>query len=165
MANKTDQLPGILTESEYNIIKHVIAYAGLVFATLGTVTNYFNIKTFIKLGLKDGVAISFLTLSIADMINSIISICVSVSMIFVIVELIHGERYTYDPLMLAKFFVNAGVGMYTVTILQTLYLALTRCICVAMPMKFKDIFTRRKAIWSFVIFNIFSIGIYIPIFF
>merc|ERR1719394_1831667 len=78
--------------------------------------------------------------------------------------MIYGELYTYDPAMFSRFFANAGIGMYTVTILQTLNLALTKCMCVVMPLKFKDIFTRRKAIWSFVIFNIFSIGIYIPIF-
>ncbi|XP_005093859.1 uncharacterized protein LOC101860637 [Aplysia californica] len=158
------ELKGLLSDEDFAIFQHVNAYAGVAFSVLGIGSNFLNIKTFVTMGVDDAVTVSFLGLSISDFFISIIMFCIGISMSFHAIELSLGIRYTYDPLMFVMFFTNAGIALYMVTILTTLYLAVARCMCVAKPLHFKHVFTKSRSIAILIVFFVFCVGIYSPVF-
>ncbi|XP_005112226.1 uncharacterized protein LOC101851096 [Aplysia californica] len=155
---------GILSDEQFVILQSTNAYVGIFFSVLGIGSNFLNIKTFFTMGVDDAVTVSFLGLSISDILVSLVMFCTSVSMSLHTVEMSRGPLFTYDPVISAVFLTNVIMALYTVTILITLYIAVARCMCVAKPLHFKHVFTKTRSVVIISVFGVFSAGIVVPIF-
>lgn len=157
---------GVISDEQYTIVVGCFSVIWILVSALGIIGNAINIKTFIAMNLEDGVAVSFLALSISDECFTLSTFLRGISTIFYTTEM--ALNYTVwfpaQPFALYIFFMNFGIVMYVMTVLTTTFLAVARCMCVSKPLHFKNAFTRRRCIIILTCFAIFSIFSYIPIY-
>ncbi|XP_035826000.1 uncharacterized protein LOC118477795 [Aplysia californica] len=154
----------LMSLNDYIVAQQVVAYSGILISIFGTVSNCINIKTFLAMGIRDGVIVSFLSLSISDLLTSIMTFILSVCLVLHVLEISKGIIFSHQPRMLAIFAVDLGFMTYLVTVLTTMYIAVTRCLCVVRPLHFKNTFSRSRSIAILVSFNFLAISSYIPLF-
>ncbi|XP_005112606.1 uncharacterized protein LOC101863950 [Aplysia californica] len=157
-------LPGLLSHQQFVILQNTNAYSAIFFSLLGIGSNFMNIKTFLTMGADDAVTVSFLGLSISDILVSLILLCLGISGCQHANELSQGVLYTYDPFFFLLIFGNAAMAAYTVTMLTTLYIAVARCMCVAKPLHFKHVFTKTRSVIIISAFGVFSTAMVTPVF-
>ncbi|KAI8795410.1 fMet-Leu-Phe receptor [Biomphalaria glabrata] len=133
-------------------------------SAFGIVANVINIRTFISMGLTDGMTISFLILSITDLKFLLVSMALSFSTGFYVLETISDFWQQWIPYNVGLYFANLIVPLSAMTSLQTSFIAIARCLCVAAPFYFKDMLTRRITLVIMVSFILFSTAAYIPVF-
>lgn len=153
----------LITDKQYVIILESSAVVWTVLSLLGVVSNVINIRIFVAMGVKDGVTVSFLALAIFDLIYLITSLSLGISVIFHIIELQTTTRFPVQPY---GILINIGAVMILVNItnvLATTFIAVARCMCVAMPLQFKNMFTRKIAATFMLGFAFISIILYTPI--
>ncbi|XP_005099361.1 fMet-Leu-Phe receptor-like [Aplysia californica] len=155
---------GVMDNFAYNVLQYANACAAFLFSVLGIGTNVINVKTFIRMGLDDGVTVSFLGLSVSDLTVSMLNLCNSVSLFCHALERSLGHLFRLDPMWCVVFFTNLGTAIYVVTMLNTVFLALARCMCVVKPLHFKHAFTPMRSVVIIAVFNVFALVLYIPIF-
>lgn len=125
----------------------------------GWITNVINIITFIRLGLKDSITLSFFFLTCSDLICLLI--------------MFPGIYLAYIlPFLTINWQANGSVALvaviyyylmfYDVSKLITTFIALQRCCCVAMPFHFKNTFTCTRTAIITATIVVFSIATYIP---
>ncbi|KAI8771486.1 5-hydroxytryptamine receptor 2 [Biomphalaria glabrata] len=129
------------------ISDEALNYAILVFTkvlspvvqVIAIFVNVINVITFNKIGLRDGVNITFLCLSVSDL--AYVTLDAS-KVITLTISLSPWQRdlpvSTLSLSGIIQFY--QYIFMDTSTCLET-YLAITRCCCVAMPLQFRDTFT------------------------
>ncbi|CAL1539440.1 unnamed protein product, partial [Lymnaea stagnalis] len=131
----------------------------------GLFANLLNIKTFITMGLEDGITVSFLVLSLSDLGYLAAQLCGGVASGFNVLELWFNFTvwFPVQPFAVAVYCPNIAYVVYAMTVLTTTYLAVVRCMCVARPLHFKNTFTRARTVWTLVVFALVSVGSYIPL--
>ncbi|CAG5128587.1 unnamed protein product [Candidula unifasciata] len=115
---------------------------GLPVSIFGVLTNLLNIFTFLKQGVQDTVNISLLALAISDLCSQIPLTFASIFIIptFNMLDL----PFACDDLLYLLVWIHV---MFTrVTTLITAYITLERCICVAAPLKVKNIFSPARTL-------------------
>ncbi|BFZ17952.1 hypothetical protein BsWGS_20992 [Bradybaena similaris] len=124
------------------------ASAGVVMSTLGAIGNTINIKTFISMGLTDGVTVSLLVLSFTDLVFLVARLCRAVSAGLMAGEVIRQYLvwFPVDPTALHFYFAHVGHILYTYIITITTFLAIARCMCVLKPLSFKYVFTTQMSL-------------------
>ncbi|KAK0053351.1 fMet-Leu-Phe receptor [Biomphalaria pfeifferi] len=70
--------------------------------------------------------------------------------------------FLVEPFGVYVFCSNIEVMIYLVTILTTTFIAIIRCLCVSMPLQFRNLLTRRS-ICFIAIFSLVSVVSYVPI--
>lgn len=128
---------------------------------LGVLTNIINILVFSKIGLTDSATVVLFGLAVTDLGFLFLS---AVSQVLDILDSTVGLR----PIEPFKHFAFQVVWWYVMfydaTIILTVFSAVQKCACVAMPLTFKSIFTTsRSVIITVVIYTIVFIY-YLPIF-
>lgn len=161
--NETSVLRSLITYKQYIMIMELNAEIGTVFADVGVIANIINIKTFIAMGLSDGVIISFFVLAVFDLAYLIASECLGVAVIFYIAEMRYAIHFPIEPYGVFIFFGSCMIFINVANVLTTTFLAVARCMCVFRPLQFKHIFTKHRAVVTMAIFGIFSITIYLPV--
>ncbi|CAG5128205.1 unnamed protein product [Candidula unifasciata] len=142
---------------------------GLV-SLLGIVTNVINIIVFIKQKLKDSVNISLLALAIADFlcVVSMFWMCFSCSPIFAMLELpfnafdITYMTGTWTRLCSNRYFI---LHVYRTASFINAFITLERCLCIALPLKVKDIITPQRTMMINAFIFIFMIAIFSPFYY
>ena len=139
----------------------------LLLIPLGVVANIINIVVFFKTGSKDNVTISLLALSISDMAFMVV---ISPHVVFRGVS--HIVQYKFDirlnwlvdPTTLWVPFYWYSFLFYDTSTLITVYISVVRCACIALPFKVKDMFTARRALFTFLVFFICVFFLRLPMF-
>lgn len=129
-----------------------------VVSSLGVITNILNIIVYWKLGTKDNVNITFMSLSLWDFGVCFFSVLASVC--FVLDSFFPSPEVDY-MIVLYVYIAYVRGFMYVLSTLVTVYLSLERCICIMLPFKIKDIFTKSTVILAnvaFVLFGVLCIG-------
>ncbi|CAG5132555.1 unnamed protein product [Candidula unifasciata] len=160
--NGTQMLVDLVTDKHYIIIIECTSDIGTIFAFLGVISNII-IRTFIAMGLSDGVTVSFLALAIFDLTYLIASLSLGVAVVFYVIEMRTKIRFKIEPYGVCLFFGSCMIFINLTNVLATTFLAVARCMCVSRPLQFKNTFTRKRAIYFMITFAIFSIIIYLPI--
>ncbi|CAG5127963.1 unnamed protein product [Candidula unifasciata] len=161
--NETSALRSLITYEQYIMIMELSANFGTVFAGVGVIANLINIKTFIAMGLTDGVIMSFFALALFDLAYLISALCLGIAVIFYIKELKFSIHFPIEPYGIFMFFGTCMIFISVANVLTTTFLAVARCMCVSRPLQFKHMFTRQRAVTIMIIFAIFSVVIYLPI--
>ncbi|XP_059175065.1 uncharacterized protein LOC131955107 [Physella acuta] len=128
--------------TEFTVDISAFCFCRGVVSFLGAVGHAFAIRTFVAMGLKDGVTLSFLFLSVSDLLYLISITAASVSYIFLSIELLShfAVYFPVDPYGLNTYFINCGSGFYANTMLTITFLSIARCLSVAKPLWFRSIF-------------------------
>ncbi|KAK0049354.1 5-hydroxytryptamine receptor 2 [Biomphalaria pfeifferi] len=111
---------------------------------LGVVTNLMAIIVFVDMGLHDSVSISFLALSIADLLYLLLASVVAVTAAI-------GIQPWQSGLTIHVYFLGGYAAWYEGLFMETAmgiiaYISLARCCCVAIALKFKHTFTVRRTL-------------------
>ncbi|CAL1541562.1 unnamed protein product, partial [Lymnaea stagnalis] len=127
----------------------------------GVAVNVANIVIFARIGLNESINVSFCALSVTDLL---FLVCSGVINLFIAMG-------TYIPQAMVWVNMHALSGYLTwyrhilfdtSTCIHT-YIAVARCCCVAMPLKFKNVFTVRRALVVFFIFLSANFASHMPL--
>ena len=128
---------------------------------LGLLSNTTNILVFIKAGLKDSVTILLLSLSLSDACFLIL-ITPTVSTIIIF----HFEPswvWAVDHTITHTLFYWPAFTFYDYSSYISVFLGVTRCACVAMPLHFKSTFTKRRTVVGVVCLLCLAVLFHLPV--
>ncbi|RUS84751.1 hypothetical protein EGW08_007493 [Elysia chlorotica] len=144
---------------EFEIFSTVVDPIYTVLLVTGLLTNSINIITFLKAGVKDSVAVLLLTISISD----------AIFLTFFSPTLL---RYTFSSLgtfqiremnEVVNILFWPAFTFYDFSAYISVFLGVTRCACVAMPLKFKMVFTTKRTVISVIVIFIANLLLHIPV--
>ena len=144
---------------EYDIFVAIVHPFYPVLLVAGLITNTLNIVTFIKAGVKDSVTTLLLTISVSDAIFLFL---------FAPLTLRNGfsrlgtnrSRVLYEMFLILFW---PAFTMYDFSAYTTVFLGVTRCACVAMPLRFKSVFTRKRTVISVIVLFCIDVLFHIPV--
>lgn len=156
-------LRGLISRQQYIIILEYAAEMGTILSFLGVVANIIIIRTFVAMGISDGVIVSFLSLAIFDLTYLIAGVSLGITVTLYVAELRSPIMFPIQPFGLSIYFTNIMILVNVANVLTTTFLAVARSMCVVRPLQFKNTFTRKRAIIFMVMFAASAIAIYSPI--
>ncbi|KAK3783879.1 hypothetical protein RRG08_048105 [Elysia crispata] len=135
--------------------------------SFGITANILNIVVFTKTGARDNVTVSFMALSVSDLVYLVV-----ISPFFTVLTIQHyvevklGIKFNwlFDKGILAHPSYWYSFVFYETSILITVYISVVRCACVALPFTVKNIFTSRRAIVTFITFFLSVLLLRLPLF-
>ncbi|CAG5127962.1 unnamed protein product [Candidula unifasciata] len=153
----------LVSNAQYISVMESCAIVWTILSVLGIISNIINIRTFVAMGLTDGITVSFLALAIFDLSYLVCSLSLGISVAFSVFEQKSLTRFMIDPYGISIFSGSVMILINETNVLTTTFLAVARCMCVAKPLQFKNTFTRKRAIMFMVGFAVFAIVTYSPI--
>ncbi|RUS84201.1 hypothetical protein EGW08_008041 [Elysia chlorotica] len=158
---------GLLFQTAYYVGRDFITPLYFILWVFGMTSNVLNIIVFTKIGANDNVTVSFLALSISDLLFLVlISPHITVDGLVHIVEYRMGRniKWLIDYRILRFPFYWYAFTFYETSILINVYIAVVRCACVAIPFNVRSVFTARRAGVTFVAFFISMFALRFPMF-
>ena len=142
-------------------ILQILAYAWPTIVLFGFVANITNIIVFLKAGAKDNVAILLISLSLSDLaFLAFISPTVAG---FVIDGLVRPFKWPFHKPLLFFLFYWPAFTAYDLSAFIAVSLGVIRCACVAMPLKFKLVFTKSRTIKWVLFLVVLAISLRLPV--
>ena len=127
----------------------------------GLITNTINIIVFLRAGAKDNVTILLLSLTVSDLASLII---IAPSMCFFVIQaLFKSFVWSFDPYLLLYLPYWPAQTAFDLSALISVSLGVTRCACVAMPLKFKHVFTRSRTIKWIMFLVVLAVSLRLPV--
>ncbi|KAH9507450.1 hypothetical protein Btru_058117 [Bulinus truncatus] len=128
---------------------------------LGILANITNLIVFGRIGYRDPMAVSFAILSAVDLLYVIISSLIDFGRAW-------GTYVSKDLFDVTILGVVGYLTWYRYMLFDTStciesYIAVTRCCCVSMPIKFKNVFTARRSAWLCLAFLVLNVFAYLPL--
>ena len=123
---------------------------------VGLISNTINIVVFLKSGVKYSVATLLLTLSISDAIYLLLVTPSTFTFIFT-----PSKMTAYKMMHLLLYW--PAYTFYDFSAYIAVFLGVTRCACVAMPLHFKSVFTRNRTAVAVVLLFCSSVLLNIPV--
>ncbi|KAK0052475.1 adenosine receptor A1 [Biomphalaria pfeifferi] len=119
---------------------------------LGSFTNLLNIVVYHRMGLKDTVSVAFFSLSLSDLVYLLIHISNFIGSVVLFVDELAGEQITETFVRLINPFFPYIMMWYAswpydISVLTTVFISLQRCLCIALPFRFKSLFTRERTVF------------------
>ena len=114
----------------------------------GITANILNIAVYVKSGARDNVTVSFLALSISDLLFlALLAPHITALSLDDLIRRRMGVVFEWqvDPDILLYIFYWYAFVFYETSILITVYISVVRCACVAIPFKVKTTFTAKRA--------------------
>ncbi|XP_059175066.1 uncharacterized protein LOC131955108 [Physella acuta] len=150
-ANTTAVLLLILDNVSFEV--SIFGFTRGVISTLGAIGHSLTIGTFVSMGLKDGINLAFLFLSLSDLLYLISITAGSFSYVFITTELLTNFKVCFliDAYGVTVFFVNIASGFYTSVMLVTTFLSIARCLSVASPVWFRQHVSRKNIVGTFMV--------------
>ncbi|XP_005108385.1 uncharacterized protein LOC101851149 [Aplysia californica] len=147
------------------LIIKIIRAVSYAITTFGILSNICNIIVFVGLGvLETATSLTLFALSISDL-SFLLILLMYWTLLFLVnlgvtqtVEAVSVEDLAYQFLFYFRM-------VYTLSELFTVYLAVQKCCCVALPFHFKLIFTPAKALATLFTMVIVVFACYAPLFF
>ncbi|XP_035824069.1 uncharacterized protein LOC118477223 [Aplysia californica] len=112
----------------------------------GSVTNILNVIIFSRIGVMDSITISFVALSFTDFGVEFMNTAERVCMIFSLVLAADEREINVDLDALAYTLTWYAKISYDMSVFITVFIAVQKCCCVALPFHFSDVFTPIKSI-------------------
>ncbi|CAL1531685.1 unnamed protein product, partial [Lymnaea stagnalis] len=127
-------------------IKYVVLYSAEPMVILfGLGANIFNIFVFTRMGLKDSVTVSLCSLAISDIWFLLIRSMVPSSLIIILFPRVAPRTIDITDVAYACFWYS--MVFYDTSMLIRVYTAVTRACCVAIPLTFRNTFTKKVTIY------------------
>ncbi|KAK6976434.1 hypothetical protein BgiMline_022863 [Biomphalaria glabrata] len=119
---------------------------------LGSFTNLLNIVVYHRMGLKDTVSVAFFSLSLSDLVYLLIHLSNFIGSVVLFANELAGEQLTETFVRLINPFFPYIMMWYAswpydISVLTTVFISLQRCLCIALPFRFKSLFTRERTVF------------------
>ena len=124
-----------------------IKFSGSVWPAIilfGLCTNLVNIVVFLKAGVKDNVTTLLITLSMSDF--TFLTLIIPTMCMFVTIAHAPDHHWTFDRNFVYHLFYWPAFTAYDLSAFISVSLGVMRCACVAMPLKFKLVFTKSRTV-------------------
>lgn len=128
--------------------------------TCGIASNLVNIVVFLDIGLADSLTVTLFGLSIADLFNLVCYL--SFRVIGLCLREVDAKSQIYLT-HLSFVFIWYAAYFNDVSMYLTVFSAVQKCCCVAMPLRFKEIFTRNFGAIGTVAIFVLTFTILLPI--
>ncbi|CAL1539334.1 unnamed protein product, partial [Lymnaea stagnalis] len=122
--------------------------------------NLINIVVFLRLGLKDGLSVSFFMVSCADL--TCILIMIPSDFIYIFAKQVT-EKWRVDGEALGLILAYYYAFFYDLSQIITTFIAVQKCCCVALPMRFRNTFTRARTFGMLFALLLAYFFMYLPI--
>ncbi|CAL1537005.1 unnamed protein product, partial [Lymnaea stagnalis] len=155
----------LISDQQYFIFSEIFSTVCTCVSVLGCLGNLVTIRTFISMGVKDGVTLSFVFLTVSDLAYLVAMAAHAVALGLYVLERKGAYKvwFPVEPFGVYVFFSNVGILLYLLTMMTTTFLAVVRCMCVAMPLKFMNVFTKKSSILILSVFFVIAVASYFPI--
>ncbi|XP_005104375.2 lysophosphatidic acid receptor 4 [Aplysia californica] len=152
-------LPGqgqILTAHEFFVLKWFLVTLQAVVCLFGLVTNIINVVVFGKMGVAESAtSLSFFSLAVSDL-GFVATYSVYV---ILLVYRVFGYDVSYN-----LFVMFSWMFFYNVSTAITVYVSLQKMFCVAIPFRFKNVFTLRRTAVVLLVTTVVIASFYVPVF-
>ncbi|XP_059174867.1 uncharacterized protein LOC131955007 [Physella acuta] len=128
-----------------------VSYMSSIVLSLGVVLNFLNMATFVLTGLQDGVTVSFFLLSTSDFAYDLISLTIRSCVVLTYSGQTSIVTCSEEFQLVAYWH---SLVFYDYSVYVTAFIALVRCCCVAMPLRFKNQFTVSRTLCALCLFFI-----------
>ncbi|GFO43074.1 chemosensory receptor b [Plakobranchus ocellatus] len=127
----------------------------------GLLANLTNIVVFIKAGVKDNVTTLMFSLSVSDLLY--LTLMSPSSYAFIFVHFADIRLLPFDVNFITELLYWPAMVFYDFSAFISVWLGVTRCACVAMPLQFKSVFTKARTVKLVLASFILAFSLRIPI--
>lgn len=154
----------IFTFEQYllTLVPSCVIYVAV--STFGIISNIINIRTFVAMGLKDAMTVSFLLLSVSDCTFSVVSLALGIASALFVMETWTDVWLPIEPYIVGLFSANLFIPLSAVVALNTSFISVARCMCVSLPFQFKHVFKSETSIIFMSTSFVFCALMYVPVF-
>ncbi|GFR78614.1 peptide receptor GPCR [Elysia marginata] len=153
--------PVVPYREEFFFTFKLLSYINPAIILLGLVSNVFNITVFLKTGATDNVTILLLSLAVSDFV--FLSI-ITPTMCGAVIHALAPSHMPFSQILLLRFFPYwPAYTVYDLSTFITVSLGVMRCACVAMPLKFKLVFTKSRTIKWVLFLVALAVSLRIPV--
>ena len=158
----TASQPEILPyQSDLKKVLFIMAHIWPVIISFGLISNTINIIVFLKSGVRDNVTILLLCLSVSDFCFLLL---MTPRLATVLIRIfVPNWDWKFDFTITAHLFYWPAVTMYDFSAYLSVFLGITRCACVALPLHFKSMFTKSRTVICVVALFISTVLLRIPV--
>ena len=150
-----------LYSREYAAITKALLPVTPAIILFGLLSNFTNIVVFLKAGVKDNVTILLFSLALSDL--TFLILITPLPCAFVILLFNPGWVWPFDPSFLTTLTYWPAYTAYDLSTYISVSLGVLRCACVAMPLKFKAVFTNTRTILCVLFLAALSLLLRIPV--
>ena len=147
--------------TELAIAMKVLAPMWPVIITFGLISNIINITVFLKAGVRENVSVLLLSLSISDL--TFLTLITPTMCGFFIEAFTEDYLWPFDFKFIQYLFYWPAFTAYDLSAFISVSLGATRCACVAMPLKFKLVFTKSRTVKWVLFLVILAIALRVPV--
>ncbi|RUS70062.1 hypothetical protein EGW08_022177 [Elysia chlorotica] len=122
-------------------------------------TNLINVTVFLRAGLNDGMTITFLGLAVSDLLYNVFY---CMGRLLNAVHSVFGSRPYLNTFHLSYIFAKHGRMWFNVSVLLTVYAAIQKTACIAIPLTFRSFFTRRKSAITVIAIYLAVVTYFLP---
>ncbi|KAH9523152.1 hypothetical protein Btru_065952 [Bulinus truncatus] len=130
---------------------------------LGIINCSISAHVFLRMGLGDSVRMSFFVLCLYDLgfllMSSVGAVCIILNFAFSDLT----SKMTFNPFYVNNISYWCANIFYHSTLMTTGYISGVRCCCVAIPLKFKNVFSTRRTLVILLAIFIISCSIQLPV--
>ncbi|CAL1546416.1 unnamed protein product, partial [Lymnaea stagnalis] len=143
----------------FNALNAIISMSGMV-------ANTINIVTFRKLDAHDNFLMCFLVLSSVDFLCNLSAFIQQMAVTFWILEMASNNKIVFpiEPMAMYVMFGNIRSCLFSAPVLITLYLSISKCLCVVKPFNFKNMFSFKRSAGVLMGICTFALVSYIPVY-
>ncbi|XP_059142643.1 probable G-protein coupled receptor B0563.6 [Physella acuta] len=134
---------------------------GISIGTLGLLSNLANTLVFCRHGVRDGVSLTLLSLSLSDSLTLVFGLASAWCHIIDILGFRQGVVFALDPLVYWPKLSIASSGFYQISVDTTVFLTLERFLCVVFPFHFKHLITLKRAYVILIFIYFYEIIIHV----
>uniref|UniRef100_A0A2C9KPX0 G-protein coupled receptors family 1 profile domain-containing protein n=1 Tax=Biomphalaria glabrata TaxID=6526 RepID=A0A2C9KPX0_BIOGL len=109
----------------------------------GLITNMLALLTFRKSGLRDGISVCFMALTLSDKLSLLANTLANLVGYFDLELHIKPYISLYYVSYIFPFY---GLMFYNISTMITVFLAIQKCCCISLPWNFKSYFSKRRCI-------------------
>ena len=146
---------------EFSLTVKIMAPLWPVIILFGLCSNIINIIVFLKTGAKDNVTILLLSLAVSDLLFLIL---ITPSMCGYFIRAFRGSHsWPFDQFILLYLLYWPAFTAYDLSAFITVSLGVMRCACVAVPLKFKLVFTRSRTMKWVMFLVVLAVSLRLPV--
>ncbi|GFO24601.1 chemosensory receptor c [Plakobranchus ocellatus] len=120
-----------------------------------------NIIVFLKIGIKDNVTTLLVSLSTSDIM--FLALITPSACSYIIIYFIPDWQWTIHRGLMEELLYWPAFTFYDFSSYISVWLGVTRCACVAMPLQFKSVFTKARSVKTALILFILAVSLRMPV--
>ncbi|CAL1539177.1 unnamed protein product, partial [Lymnaea stagnalis] len=133
----------LITDSQLKLLILIVVYIlDVIILSFSVLSNIANTTVFLLLGLRDSFGITFFVLTLADLAYAVLFLTQILLRLAAYVGL-----SSRAPLVPVAYLISSyGPMAFDISTALTVFLAVQKCCCVTMPLKFRNAFTRSRTL-------------------